>query len=447
MTVEEPIVAGLPPWLEFFTMSSINVVYVLLGCTILGVSAGLLGCFAFLRRRSLLGDALSHAALPGVCMAFLLTGTKDPLIILGGAVVSCWLGALTIDWIVANTRCKEDSALGMVLSVYFGFGVLLLTHIQNTGNAAQSGLDKFLFGQAASLVGHDVYILGGLGVILCALVALCYKEFKIISFDPDFARALGLRARFIEILLATLIVISVCIGLQAVGVVLMAAMLVTPAAAARYWTNHLGRMLLLALVFGGASGAIGAYVSYLSVRMPTGPWMVVAISTIFILSFFLAPERGALARILRQRRFRRKTAVENVLRTLYKFGERARDWDAPASVTELLQHRDMPMGFLQRTLQRLQNRGDIRETSEGLYVLTGRGVAEAERITRVHRLWELYLMKKLEIAPDHVHDDAEEIEHILTPELERRLLDELEGADIDPHGQHIPGAPARTVEG
>lgn len=433
---------GLPPWLEFFTFPSANVVYVLAGCIILGISAGLLGCFAFLRKRSLLGDALSHAALPGVCMAFMLTGTKEPLVVLSGAVVSCWMGALAIEWIVKYTRCKEDSALGMVLSVFFGLGILLLTHIQKSGNAAQSGLDKFLFGQAASLVEKDVYLLGGLGLVLCAVVLVGYKELKIVSFDPDFARGIGLPVRAVEIALATMIVLAVCIGLQAVGVVLMAAMLVTPAAAARYWTDHLARMLLLAVLFGAISGFIGAYVSYLSARMPTGPWMVVGVTSIFIVSFLFAPRRGAMARVVRHRRFRRKTATENILRTLYKFGEAARDWHEPRSLGELLQHRDMPMGFLQRTVRSLEHEGFVSEASGGRFILTEAGIQEAERVTRLHRLWELYLMKKLEIAPDHVHDDAEEIEHILTPELEQRLLDELDGEDLDPHGQQIP-APAQ----
>lgn len=437
---------GLPPWLEFFTFPSINIVHVLVGCVILGVSAGLLGCFAFLRKRSLLGDALSHAALPGVCMAFLLTGTKDPLVILCGAVFSCWVGAVAIEWIVRYTRCKEDSALGMVLSVFFGVGILMLTHIQSSGNAAQSGLDKFLFGQAASLVAKDVYVLGSLGTFLCLVVLAGYKEFKIVSFDPDFARAVGLPVRLVEIVLATLIVLAVCIGLQAVGVVLMAAMLVTPAAAARYWTNRLSTMLLLAVAFGGLSGAIGAYVSYLSTKMPTGPWMVVAVTSIFIISFLFAPKRGALARVLRQRRFRRKTALENILRTMYKFGERTQHWEEPLSLSELLQHRDMSMAQLKRTIRRLVARGKIREAHEGLFLLTESGVEEAERITRLHRLWELYLMKRLDIAPDHVHDDAEEIEHILTPELEARLLVELEGEATDPHGQLIPGNPLPPAE-
>ncbi len=440
-------IESLPPWLEFFTFPSVNVLHVLLGCIILGVSAGLLGSFAFLRKRSLLGDALSHAALPGVCMAFMLTGTKNPAVILCGAVLSCWVGALAIEWIVKYTRCKEDSALGMVLSVFFGLGILLLTHIQKSGQAAQSGLDKFLFGQAASLVERDLYILGGLGLFLCFVVMLAFKEFKIVSFDPDFAQAVGLPVRLVEFSLATLIVLAVCIGLQAVGVVLMAAMLVTPAAAARYWTNNLSRMLWLATLFGGLSGAIGAYVSYLSVKMPTGPWMVVAVTSIFIGSFLFAPQRGALARARRHRLFRQKTAKENILRTTYKFAEQAGRWDTPVSMSELLQHREMSMAQLRKTISRLTRAGFMDEAHAGLFYLTAAGKEEAERVTRLHRLWELYLMTKLEIAPDHVHDDAEEIEHILTPDLERRLLQELEGELTDPHGQQIPGGPTATAEG
>ena len=164
--------AALPAWLEFFTFPSINVFYVLVGCIVLGASSAAIGSFTFLRKRSLIGDALAHAALPGVCMAFLLTGTKDPLIILLGATLSCWLGALSIDWIVRNTRCKEDSALGIVLSVFFGIGILLLTHIQQSGSAAQSGLDKFLFGQAASLIGRDLVVISSVGSVVCLGVAV-----------------------------------------------------------------------------------------------------------------------------------------------------------------------------------------------------------------------------------------------------------------------------------
>ncbi|MBM3288775.1 MAG: iron chelate uptake ABC transporter family permease subunit [Candidatus Hydrogenedentes bacterium] len=431
----------MPPWLDFFTFREPNVRLILAGCVLLGVSAGAIGCFALLRKRALLGDALAHAALPGVCAAFMLTGTKDPVIILAGAVASCWTGAIAIDLISRYTRVKEESALGMVLSVFFGAGILLLTYIQHSGNAAQAGLDKFLFGQASAMLDRDVGTLAIAAALMLAAVALAYKEFKVVSFDPQFARSIGLPTRSIETALATLTVLAVAIGLQAVGVVLMAAMLVTPAASARYWTDHLGRMVLLSGAFGALSGAIGTYVSYLGPRMPTGPWMVVAATLVFTASLLFAPGRGLVARVLLMRRLRRKTAEENILRTLYLNGERAGAMDAPCSMTRLMQYRAMNAWALERTLARLKGRGLVREGEDGTFALTGAGVERGARLTRLHRLWELYLTRKLEIAPDHVHDDAEEIEHIITPELEARLVAALNDPAEDPHAQRIPPGP------
>jgi len=416
----------------------VNVFYVLVGCVILGGSSATVGCFTFLRKRSLIGDALAHAALPGVCTAFLLTGTKDPLVILLGATVSCWLGALCVDGIVRYTRCKEDSALGMVLSVFFGVGILMLTHIQQTGNAAQSGLNSFLFGQAASMVARDVHVIAAVGLCMSLGVVLAYKEFKLISFDPDFAGAIGLSRNFLELILATLIVLGVAIGLQAVGVVLMAALLVTPAAAARYWTDRLGIMIALAATFGAISGVLGAYVSYLSPRMPTGPWMVVAVSVLFLISLLFAPRKGVAARMRNHYRRRRRTAEENVLRTLYLLGERDIDWRAARKPGEILQYRTMSASALRHTAERLEKDGLVHLTHDGRIRLTDGGEARGRRLTRLHRLWEVYLTRKLEIAPDHVHDDAEEIEHIITPELEERLVAILEHPDEDPHGETIP---------
>lgn len=431
---------ALPPWLAFFSFQSINVVYVMVGCVLLGASAGLIGSFAFLRKRALIGDALAHAALPGVCVAFLLTGTKNPLYILMGATVSCWLGALSVDRIVRYTRCKEDSALGMVLSVYFGIGILLLTWIQKSGNAAQAGLDKFSFGQAAAMVDYDVYVIGAVTFVLGLSVLFAYKEFKVVSFDPDFAASVGIPTRFIEIVMATLIVLAVSVGLQAVGVVLMAALLVTPPAAARYWTERLGVMLILSACFGGVSGLVGAWISYLSPQMPTGPWMVVAVTGCFAISLLFAPKRGVIARILRQRRFRRRTLRENVLRTLYLLTEQGGEHKRYFSPGEMLQRRDMSPRTLHWALGGLQADGMVGENAEGMFALTASGTARAARITRLHRLWELYLTQKLELAPDHVHDDAEEIEHILTPELEARLAESLGEPAADPHDRPIPGA-------
>jgi manganese/zinc/iron transport system permease protein len=288
------------------------------------------------------------------------------------------------------------------------------------------------------MLDRDVWTLSILSVVILGAVALAYKEFKLISFDPGYARALGLPVRFLEVCLATLIVLAVVVGIQAVGVVLMAAMLVTPAAAARYWTNRLGVMAILAGAFGALSGAMGAYISYLGPGMPTGPWMVMSVTSLFVVSLVFAPGKGLASRIRLAIRIRRKTAQENILRTLYVLGEKAEKMDAPCSEADLLKHRRMRPTLLHNTLEALRADGLVAETSQGNFALTQAGVDRAARITRLHRLWELYLTRKLELAPDHVHDDAEEIEHIITPELEARLAAALDYPEEDPHARQIP---------
>ncbi len=278
---------------------------VALGSAILGLVGGVLGSFAVLRRQSLLGDALSHAALPGICLAYLLTGAKAPLVLLLGAGVAGWIGTLLILFIVRETRISEDSALGIVLSVFFGFGIMLLTFVQQRNDANQAGLDKFLFGQAATLVQEHVVSMAVLGGIALLLVGALYKEFKLLSFDPDFAGTLGFPTRWLNVLLTSLTVVAVMIGLQTVGVVLMAAMLVAPGAAARQWTNRLSVMLVLAAAFGMLAGVSGALISVSQPRLPTGPMVILSASAIVLCSILFAPARGILWDIWRRRRDRR----------------------------------------------------------------------------------------------------------------------------------------------
>jgi manganese/zinc/iron transport system permease protein len=234
---------------------------VAMGAAMLGIVNGVLGSFAVLRKQSLLGDGISHAALPGIALAFLLTGSKSSLALLLGAAAAGWIGTLLIMSIVKHTRVKYDSALGLVLSVFFGFGLVLLTYIQKLPVATQAGLDKFLFGQAATLLRKDVVTIGVLGGIVLVFLLVFWKEFKLISFDPDFAFSLGFPVRILDILLTTLLVIAIVIGLQTVGVVLMSAMVVAPAAAARQWTDRLGVMVTVSGIFGALAGVSGALVS------------------------------------------------------------------------------------------------------------------------------------------------------------------------------------------
>ncbi len=277
---------------------------VALGSALLGIVSGVLGCFAVLRRQGLLGDALSHAALPGIAVAYLLTGSKAPLVLLFGAGVAGWVGTLLIGRIVRDTRISEDSALGIVLSTFFGFGILLLTYISKQNDANQAGLDKYLFGQAATLVASNVITMAILGGVALLVVGILYKEFKLLTFDPAFAASLGFNPHRLGILLTTLIVVAVVIGLQTVGVVLMAAMLVGPAVAARQWTHSLRIMIALAAFFGAAAGVSGAIISVSDTNLPTGPMIILSLTTIVITSLLFAPARGIVWDWGRRRRQR-----------------------------------------------------------------------------------------------------------------------------------------------
>jgi manganese/zinc/iron transport system permease protein len=275
---------------------------VALGSAVLGIVSGVLGCFAVLRRQGLLGDALAHGALPGICVAFLLTGSKAPLVLLLGAAMAGWLATLLLLTAVRETRLSTDAVLGIVLSTFFGFGIVLLTFINRSNDANQAGLDKFLFGQAATLVAEDVLTMAILGGVALVIVAVLFKEFKLLAFDADFAASLGFSTRGLSILLTSLIVIAVVIGLQTVGVVLMAAMLVGPAVAARQWTNRLSVMVVLAAAFGAASGVSGALLSVSDTRVPTGPVIILSLTAIVLVSLFFGSARGIAVDWARARR-------------------------------------------------------------------------------------------------------------------------------------------------
>ncbi|MGB9737984.1 metal ABC transporter permease [Chloroflexus sp.] len=277
---------------------------VTLGATLLGAISGFLGCFAVLRRQALLGDAMSHAALPGIALAFLLTGQRDPFILLIGAAIAAAVAALWLLAIVRTTPIKDDAALAFVLAVFFGFGLVLLSYLQRQPTTAQAGLKSFLFGQAAALVERDLWAMLALGGPALAFIIIFWPHVKLISFDPDFARSLGLPVRRFEILLTIVMVAAIVIGLQTVGVVLMSAMLVAPAVAARQWTNRLEIMVVLAAGFGGLAAFVGTWLSGLGDGTATGPVIVLTMSVIAIGSLLVAPERGIVWRRWRMVQYR-----------------------------------------------------------------------------------------------------------------------------------------------
>jgi len=354
---------------------------VAMGAAMLGIVNGVLGSFAVLRKQSLLGDGISHAALPGIALAFLLTGSKSSLALLLGAAAAGWIGTLLIMSIVKNTRVKYDSALGLVLSVFFGFGLVLLTYIQKMPVATQAGLDKFLFGQAATLLRKDVLTIGILGGGVLVFLLFFWKEFKLVSFDPDFAFSLGFPVRILDVLLTTLLVIAIVIGLQTVGVVLMSAMVVAPAAAARQWTDRLGVMVTVSGIFGALAGVSGALVSSQAARIPTGPTIVLCASAIVLFSLLLAPNRGMAWGFVREQINRRQLQTDAVLSDLYVLANQHQEpgHGHPIEVLRTMAHGH---GGVDRSLKVLKERGLVKETGSGEWALTPPGMEEARRLSR-----------------------------------------------------------------
>lgn len=269
-----------------------------LGCMLLGSVSGMLGCFAVLRKQSLLGDAVSHASLPGVCLAFLIIRSKNTEILLLGALAIGLICIGLIQTIQNYTKIKFDSALAFILSVFFGLGLVLLSYLNKLPGANKSGLNKFIFGQASTFVERDVRLMLYTGIILLIVIILFWKEFKIVTFDSEFAKTLGFPSRKIEILISVLIVITVIIGIQAAGVILISSMIISPAVAARQWTNRLSVMVILSGIFGGIAGLTGTLISITESNLPTGPVIVLVISLIVVFSILFSPKRGILSRIL-----------------------------------------------------------------------------------------------------------------------------------------------------
>jgi ABC-type Mn2+/Zn2+ transport system permease subunit/Mn-dependent DtxR family transcriptional regulator len=425
---------------RFFTFQDPAVRYALIGSMLLGISCGLLGSFIVVRKMSLVGDALSHAVLPGVALGFLWNMSKDPVAIFIGATLAGLLGTAVVSLIKQTTRLKEDTALGLVLASFFAVGICLLTMIQRLPTGNKSGIDKFLFGQAAAIGSGDVKLMAVVTALVVVVMLVFYKEFLVTSFDAQFARAVGFPAQLIHYAQMLLLAFAVVIALQAVGVVLVSAMLITPAAAAYLLTDRMHRMLLLAALFGMMAGALGAFLSFLGNNLPTGPFMVLAATAVFTGAFLFGPRHGVLARWWRQRSRTLRVQRENTLKSIYHVLETREFKGEGVSLRELAERRRETLEEVAEQSQELRTHGQATLHEDGNQIfLTPDGWQRACAIVRNHRLWELYLTNEARMAADHVHEDAEKIEHVLGEETVRELERRLEFATKDPHGRSIPG--------
>jgi manganese/zinc/iron transport system permease protein len=429
--------------LEVLSLQNYNTRLVVLGTSLLGITSGLVGTFLLLRRRSLMGDALSHATLPGIGIAFIVmvaaggTGKYLPGLLIGAAI-SGLAGVLLVLAIRNTTRLKDDVAMGFVLSVFFGLGVAILGMIQKMPQASAAGLESFIYGKTASMVQHDFFLIASVTALVTLLSLLLVKEFALLCFDEGFAASEGWPTVLLDVLMLALVTTVTVIGLQAVGLILIIAFLITPATAARFWTQNLKQMLLLAALIGGVSGWLGASLSALLPRLPAGAVIVLVAASIFVLSMLLAPTRGVLPRYLRQANLRRKVGRQHLLRACYEILEaHPHDPETPIAnipipMPELASHRSWSPAHLRRLVRTARREDHLDPAPAHSLRLSESGFGEAARVTRNHRLWELYLIRHADIAPSHVDRDADMVEHILDAHIVRQLEAELDKRDLAP---------------
>ncbi|MBI1307250.1 MAG: iron chelate uptake ABC transporter family permease subunit [Bacteroidetes bacterium] len=423
--------------LSFLSFSEPNVKVVFWGSLVLCGISGLVGTFTLLRKRSLIGDVISHSVLPGIALAFILGKQKNLIYLIIGATITGWISTYLVDYITRNSKIKNDTAIALILSVFFGTGVLLLTHIQHSGNASQSGLDQFIFGRASAMNMTDVWLFAGAGIIIIISTAILFRGYTLISFDEGYARAIGFPVEWLKLILSITTVITVAMGVQAVGVVLMSALLITPSAAARFWTNNIRVLTILAVVFSAFSGVFGSAISYTYQGMPTGPWIVVVVSLIAFISALTGSKTGLLKSLLLRRSNNRKILKENTIKIFYPLSLQGTP-EKYYSLEELSVASDTPVKILSKGLSVLKNDHLIEGNSSLGFRVTAEGRRESRAIVRKHRLWELYISRFMNLQPDHVHDDAEGIEHVITPEIEKELEEELNFPLLDPHEKEIP---------
>jgi manganese/zinc/iron transport system permease protein len=431
--------------LRVFTLQDYNTRLVVQGATLLGIASGCVGSFVLLRKRSLMGDVLSHATLPGIAIAFLVATQilgyeRSQFVLLLGAALSGVLGVLVVLGIRNTTKLKDDAAMGLVLSVFFGFGVALLGMIQSLPQASMAGLERFIYGKTASMVNDDVIIISIVAVGVIIVMALLAKEFTLVCFDESFARSLGWPVLALDILMLSLLTLVTVVGLQAVGLILVIAFLIIPAAAARFWSRDLRIMVCSSCLIGGVSGWLGASLSALLVGLPGGAVIVLVAAAIFVVSMIFGTESGVLKQYLEEREFNRKVAVQHLMRACYELREAQEEENlVEILIDDLLSIRAWTKASLSNLLDKAVADGLVERFSARAVSLTHRGWSEARKITRNHRLWELYLINFADIAPSHVDRGADSVEHVLDSETIRLLeaqLGELADKQMMPDSPH-----------
>lgn len=437
----------MPQLWRVISLRDYNTRVVVCGTALLGAAAGTVGSFTLLRKRALTGDALSHATLPGIVAAFIIgvrlggDGKSMPLLLLG-ATVSGLLGVASIVVLRRGTKLKEDTALGIVLSVFFGAGVALLGITQQLEGGDPAGLEAFVLGKTASMRAVDAWMIGVVAVVCCSVCGLLFKELRLLCFDEGYAGSRGYPVILLDFALMATVVATTIVGLKAVGLVLMIALLIIPPAAARFWTEKLWQMIAFSAVIGTVGCVTGAASSAVLPRLPSGAMIVLSCAMLFVASLVFGTQRGLLFRWSRRIAMNRTVDRHHLLRSLFELGER--DETHRVSPRGLLSERSWSSLRLRRSVNRGERDG-LLVSMDGALKLTTKGTLEARRLTREHRLWELYLIAHADIAPARVDRSADHIEHVLEPEVIAELEALLEQREVVvPENPHAGAAPPRA---
>ncbi len=425
------------------------------------LSAAWIGVIAYLRKQSLMGEALSHASYPGVILGVLISalllGNGDlwiwvPIMGMVGAFTTSLLALYCIHYMEKSHRIRPDSAMCFILSAFFGIGITMASRVQFTHTALYQQSVNYLYGQAATMTDIHIVLYGALSVLVITMILLFYKELKAFTFDRDYAKSLGLQVRMLDTIVFILLTLAIVVGIRSVGVVLMSAMLIAPAVAARQYTHRLIYMLLISGLIGVLSGLFGNILSvelteYLQnlypkdrLAIPTGPMIVMVATVICIVSLLFAPERGLVVRLARIAYFRYRCLTENVMKSMWRIGKEL--W---FSIDDIARYQMVSSFYLRFIFYRLSKQGWVEKRGDK-YRLTIDGIHRSAHIVRLHRLWEVYLADYLGVGAERVHRSAEEMEHIITPELELELTQLLKDPKVDPHRQPIPPSIVEEAE-
>ncbi|MEM9065369.1 MAG: iron chelate uptake ABC transporter family permease subunit [Planctomycetota bacterium] len=409
-----------------------NTSVVTAGTTLLGAAAGITGVFTLLRKRSLVADALSHATLPGIAIAFLiatslgLSGRSLPVLLLGGGL-SGVLGVLTIQWLRRHTRLQEDAAIGSVLGVFFGAGVVLLSVVQSRPGGNAAGIDNLIYGSTATMSPADAGLMLIMAIASVTVSIVLGKELVVSAFNEGFARTQGWPVGWIDLALMTLIVLITLAGLQAVGLIMVIALLIIPPATARFWTNRVRSMLPLSAVFGATAGYTGSAISASGADLPAGPIIVLVSGSLFVVSLLGAPRNGVIAVSIRRLRLRLRFACEHLLESSSEYERAYGAAPIPASLIDsVASARGWAFWMRPLAISALAHRGYTKPAASGAFELTDAGRARGARISRNHTLWAHYLTTHADIAPSHVDWAVDEVEHVLDAELIAQLERDLE---------------------